>query len=169
MNFKQCVERYKTLEQLTHDAADIKPEAALSNFKINDKYKTRSTTISLKYICIRCGARAKHLASQCYAIKITCNKRSTNGLLAKLSKSAAKTSNSLEAYTDDDVTSFTANYSQELGALMTSMPASQPVFHPTNGRATPASAVQSCCSRAINYSGCSAGNIADNSEDSFLL
>ena len=59
--FAECIERAKTLEQLASDAADLKPQ--FSTYKIDNRQENRQSTLHDKYVCIRCGSRAKHLAS----------------------------------------------------------------------------------------------------------
>ena len=90
--FNQCVERAKLIEQLAHDAADMKPEAKFLQFKVDkqqsaSKLNRSSEKVPDSYICIRCGARAKHLAQKCFALKLKCNLCTKIGHLAKVCKS----------------------------------------------------------------------------------
>ena len=83
--FNDCVDKAKLIEQLTSDAQDIKLEPKPLN---SPAYKLSSSTNSTKlhnnYVCIRCGAKKKHLASQCYALKLTCNSCKKTGHLSKM-------------------------------------------------------------------------------------
>ena len=89
--FNECVEKAKFLEQLSSDAQDIQFEPKMhSNYKLvssSDESVSKSK-IPASYICIRCGSKAKHRASQCYAKNMKCNKCSKIGHLGKVCKSA---------------------------------------------------------------------------------
>ena len=88
-SFNDCVEKAKMLESFTADAQDIKPEMkAHSNFKITDDRSSRNN-VSSSYVCIRCGARARHLAKDCFALKLKCKKCSKIGHIAKVCKSTS--------------------------------------------------------------------------------
>lgn len=85
-SFNDCIEKAKMLEQLTHDAQDIKPD---TSFKVSASYSGsgRGVAVPNHYTCIRCGTKAKHYAKDCFAIKLTCNICHKQGHLAKVCKS----------------------------------------------------------------------------------
>ena len=98
--FHECVERAKIIEQLASDAADIKPEAKLLQFKLDKSggtpYSVKSTNkVPGNYLCIRCGAQAKHYAQNCFALKLKCRKCKKEGHLAKVCRSKKVFSTSL--------------------------------------------------------------------------
>lgn len=88
--FNECVEKAKVLEQFTSDAQDIKLDTKLP---FNNKVATSSTSPYLAksipdtYVCIRCTARAKHLAKNCFAISLHCKKCGKVGHIARACKS----------------------------------------------------------------------------------
>lgn len=108
-SFNDCIERAKTLVQLSNDAEDMKPEEKMqSSNRVDCNYNNKSSAnkssknknknnsssyssskkVSNDYVCIRCGTRGKHLANDCFAIDMTCNKCSKKGHLAKVCKSS---------------------------------------------------------------------------------
>ena len=96
-SFHECVDRAKLIEQLAHDAADMKPDSSFVQFKVEKHYsasefnttsKSREKVVPENYVCIRCGARAKHLAHKCFALKMECHKCRKEGHLAKVCKSS---------------------------------------------------------------------------------
>jgi hypothetical protein len=94
-SFNECVEKAKFLEQLTADAQDIKFEP---NFHSTHSVQRPNNTFSklpMGYICIRCGARAKHFAKQCFAVNTTCNQCGKIGHLAKMCKSGKNKSHAV--------------------------------------------------------------------------
>lgn len=113
-SFNQCIERAKTLEQLAHDAADIKPESRThSSYKLERHYNTSSRTsrnqrnsqIPKNYVCIRCGTRAQHTADQCYALDLSCRKCSKKGHIEKMCKSRKFRANAVQpSYEMDEET-----------------------------------------------------------------
>lgn len=102
-SFNECVERAKTLEQLAHDAADMKPEEKSVAYKINNyNNKNSSPKVSDDYICIRCGSAGKHRADKCFALKLKCNKCSKKGHLSKVCKSKVSRVNTLAEGGDNE-------------------------------------------------------------------
>ena len=105
-SFNDSVERAKTLEQLAHDAADMKPaekSSSPSTFKI-DRHENKSKTVSKKtpdnYTCIRCGTRGKHVASKCFALKLTCNQCGKTGHLGKVCQTKFSRVNTVSGESD---------------------------------------------------------------------
>ncbi|KAA0193888.1 hypothetical protein HAZT_HAZT008757 [Hyalella azteca] len=66
----------------------MEPETSYKTEVAPDRNK--SSPVPKNYTCIRCGAKAKHLAKNCFAIKLTCKKCSKQGHLAKVCKSGLK-------------------------------------------------------------------------------
>ena len=86
--FKECVERTKIIDQLPHDIADVKPEAKyLQNFKLEHAKPAKNTKVPDNYQCIRCTARGKHFAKNCFAIPLKCSKCLKQEHIAKACKS----------------------------------------------------------------------------------
>lgn len=85
-SFNDCVEKAKFLEQLAADAQDIKPEAANKIF--TKKSNSMPSTVPENYSCIRCGCKNKHLANNCPAIKLECNRCHKTGHLGKVCRSS---------------------------------------------------------------------------------
>ena len=62
-------------------------------YKVIEKRFDNNSVVSIKkdaptnYTCICCGTKAKHFASDCYALKLKCNKCSKVGHLSKVCKS----------------------------------------------------------------------------------
>ena len=81
--FNECVEHAKLFETLSMDAEEIKAEATSSSYstEVNQTIK-----LPLNYICIRCGAKRKHAAKDCFAIKLKCRKCNKLGHIAKVCK-----------------------------------------------------------------------------------
>lgn len=99
--FSECVARAKVLEQVTQDVQDINPgEKVQSSFKIErvtnkDGYHRKNhdhgsvsskKTVPSTYKCIRCGSKAKHFVTDCYALKLKCNKCRKPGHIAQACK-----------------------------------------------------------------------------------
>ena len=72
--FNECVEHFKLVEQIASDARDIKYEGTTTSttYKVTSKHNNVTnkpqSIVPASYICIRCGTKAKHFASKCYAI-----------------------------------------------------------------------------------------------------
>ena len=80
ISFINTVEKAKIMEQLRLDAQSIKShDVSNSTFKVNKP----PIKLDQKYKCIRCTARGKHLASDCWAIKLKCNLCSNIGHIGK--------------------------------------------------------------------------------------
>ena len=93
-SFNECVEKAKLLEQITFDAQDIKLDPKINHsFKVSESSSSKSTSVSSSYICIRCGAKAKHLVNNCFAINLDCNKCGKKGHIARVCKSVHKVHN----------------------------------------------------------------------------
>ena len=95
-SFDDCVLKAKLLEQVTVDAQDIKlnPSAQVakfSAFKI-DSDSNQHERVNSDYVCIRCNAKGKHLASKCYALKLKCNECSKTGHIARACRNRSSTS-----------------------------------------------------------------------------
>lgn len=91
-SFNDCVDKAKLLEQISHDAHDIRPNENVYAVK-SDKYgKNKSSNVPQNYTCIRCGSKGKHLARNCYALDMTCNQCQRTGHLSKACKSNKKSS-----------------------------------------------------------------------------
>lgn len=104
-NFDQAVTRAKVLEQISADVEDImpmrsgervylnkpqyppRPDRHSRGFRTTYRNDRPSTQVDEKYVCIRCSARGKHLAKDCFALKLKCNKCSKVGHIAKSCKS----------------------------------------------------------------------------------
>ena len=103
-SFETTVERAKQHEQISADAEDILPENRNArvfankpqhrpSYNRNTFKKTfrkdvdRATNINNEYICIRCTAKGKHLAKECFALQMKCNKCQKKGHLAKACRS----------------------------------------------------------------------------------
>ena len=85
--FNQCVEHAKLIEQLSSDAQDMKSDMTTHSYKVT----TRNTEkVPANYVCIRCGAKAKHLAKNCFATKLQCNNCKKMGHLSKVCKKSVK-------------------------------------------------------------------------------
>lgn len=118
--FNECVERAKTLDQVTKDVDDINPTARVNAaYKTNEKgnsnnkYKNNRSSrdnnhrnakkkIPSSYVCIRCGSKAKHYANECYAINTKCLKCSKVGHLSRVCKSkVSQNSNHIDSENSD--------------------------------------------------------------------
>lgn len=96
--FNQCIERAKLLEALTADAQDMKSDTNLhASYKLNNSNSSRNPTFSRSkpndsiphsYICIRCTARGKHLAKDCFAINLKCKSCAKNRHISKACRSS---------------------------------------------------------------------------------
>ena len=77
-SFDDCVLKAKLLEKVTADAQDIKlnPNAHVTKFSAFklDSDSTQQERVNCDYVCIRCNAKGKHLASKCYALKLKSRK-----------------------------------------------------------------------------------------------
>ena len=92
-SFNECVEKAKLLEQITFDAQDIKLDPNTHHsFKVSES-SSKSASVSSSYICIRCGAKGKHLVNNCFAINLDCNKCGKKGHIARVCKSVHKIHN----------------------------------------------------------------------------
>ena len=78
IKFETVVQKAKMIEQLKLDAQDIKQDETIVR-----SYKVNSNKISSSYKCIRCLTIGKHLAQNCFALKMTCNSCRKKGHLAK--------------------------------------------------------------------------------------
>ena len=96
--FHDLLEKAKIIEQLHLDVADMNPGAKsynqnaikkFNNHKKSNNFKgvrnkrEQSPKISEKYVCCRCGAAGKHLANNCFALKLKCERCSKFGHLQK--------------------------------------------------------------------------------------
>jgi hypothetical protein len=108
-SFETTVKRAKQHEQISADAEDILPKTPDNrnarvfankpqhrpSYNRNTFKKTfrkdgdRATNINNEYICIRCTAKGKHLAKECFALQMKCNKCQKKGHLAKACRSRA--------------------------------------------------------------------------------
>jgi len=104
-SFEDTVTRAKQLEQITADVEDIIPErndgrvylnkyqkGSGSNYKKEGFKKPfgqgdKNTKVNSSYICIRCTAKGKHVAKDCFALKVKCNKCGKLGHIAKACRS----------------------------------------------------------------------------------
>lgn len=71
LSFNDTVAHAKTMEQFANEFQEVNAEKR--SFRINDSDRRASTIIPEDYVCIRCGAKAKHLADNCFAKKLMCN------------------------------------------------------------------------------------------------
>ena len=89
-SFDECVEKAKLFEQISVDAQSMSQEPQ-NTFKIVSSNEsgasTSVSTVPDNYVCIRCGAKSKHFARNCYALNIECRKCSKQGHIAKVCKS----------------------------------------------------------------------------------
>ena len=83
--FNEVVEKSKLLEQIRIDAEDIKSDPRGNNTTY--KIKNESVKLGPNYVCIRCTTRGKHLASECFALKLTCNSCKKEGHISRACKS----------------------------------------------------------------------------------
>ena len=83
--FNECVEHAKLVEQLTCDAQDIKQECKTYAYKVNNQSVEKSA-LPPNYVCIRCGAKGKHSAKNCFANELQCRKCLRKGHIAKVCK-----------------------------------------------------------------------------------
>ena len=98
--FEESVERAKIIESFAVDAQNIRQDAYKSNVhkvshlpsnENHGKFPSKKPTpLSQSYICIRCSAKGKHLASDCFALKLSCNKCKKLGHIAIACKSTKK-------------------------------------------------------------------------------
>ena len=83
IKFEDILEKAKIHEQLHIDAITIKGD----NYEYERTHAIRkpgsASVLSEKYVCIRCKARNKHLASECFAINLTCKSCGRKGHIAK--------------------------------------------------------------------------------------
>ena len=91
--FNECVEFAKLFEQLTSDArdihSDIQSATASRSYKVTQQSSTKNQKkVPANYVCIRCGEKAKHFATACFAINLQCKLCSKLGHLAKVCKSS---------------------------------------------------------------------------------
>ena len=83
IKFEEVVEKAKIVEQLKLDAQSIRGDYG-ENVSFNVKKRTGGRDkISDDYKCIRCATRGKHLAHECFAIKLTCKSCGKKGHIAK--------------------------------------------------------------------------------------
>lgn len=83
LTFNECIERAKFLEQVTFDAEDMQ---SVTSYKLNSqpRYEKQNTfTVPSSYICIRCSAAGKHIASKCPCINLICKQCQKKGHIAK--------------------------------------------------------------------------------------
>ena len=87
MGFKDVVEKAKMIEAFSSDVQNIKFEK-VSTHAVKSTHKTavHKEEVPNSYVCIRCSARGKHFAHDCYALKMTCRKCNKLGHLAKFCK-----------------------------------------------------------------------------------
>ena len=105
--FHQCVEKAKIVEQINQDVEDIKPTKVHSQNRVspsrpnkrNGEFKQdkRTKKVPNNYVCIRCGTKAKHFASDCFAKMLKCNSCSKTGHIARVCKTK-KTGTTLSNY-----------------------------------------------------------------------
>lgn len=96
--FNQCVEHAKVIEQVAADAQDIKVEPHCTN----SAYRVSSdTNIPHDYICIRCGAKSKHLAKNCFALNLSCNTCKKKGHISRVCKSKQSRTHAVRTADDE--------------------------------------------------------------------
>lgn len=92
-SFNECVEHAKLVEQITFDAENFNCgfKQEQETHKVTENKQKNSATnrneVPANYTCIRCGSKATHLANNCFAIELKCNKCSKKGHLARACKS----------------------------------------------------------------------------------
>jgi hypothetical protein len=104
-SFEDTVTRAKQLEQITADVEDIIPDRNEGKGYLNKyqqgsrpSYKKegfekpyrqddKTTKVHSNYTCIRCTTKGKHLAKECFALKLKCNKCGKLGHISKACKS----------------------------------------------------------------------------------
>ena len=59
--FNQCVEHVKLIEHLSSDAQGMKSDMTTHSYKLTTRNNEK---VPANYVCIRCGAKAKHLAKK---------------------------------------------------------------------------------------------------------
>ena len=81
--FDEVVEKAKLIEQVRLDAQDIRLDPRT---RAVDKVK-KAVKLSPNYVCIRCNAQGKHLAHECFALKLTCRSCKKVGHTSRACKS----------------------------------------------------------------------------------
>lgn len=90
MDFRACVEKAKLLQQLRHDAesmhSSVRSTVVHSTSEdLSDVHKINSpSTVPADYVCMRCGARAKHLVHKCFALNVMCNTCGKKGHISRV-------------------------------------------------------------------------------------
>ena len=86
MEFNAVVKKAKMLHTFSNDVENIKQEDRCHVMQ-KEETRSRSKAVPRNYVCIRCGAKEKHYANECFALKLKCNKCSRIGPLARCCKS----------------------------------------------------------------------------------
>lgn len=107
-SFEECVARAKTLVQISADVEDINTDRAgrwrvhlnkqhysrtdpkKSFYRKNYSMDDKNARINDSYVCVRCTAKGKHFAKECFALNMKCNKCSKIGHLARACKSKSQ-------------------------------------------------------------------------------
>jgi phage FluMu protein Com len=107
--FEQTVKRAKQHEQIAADVEDInseqpggrvylnkqqsRPRYNKENYSHQYRKDNMPQQIHGNYVCIRCTGKGKHLAKDCFALKMKCNKCKKMGHIAKACRSKTYTGN----------------------------------------------------------------------------
>lgn len=114
--FNECVNLAKLSEQTMMDAQDMKNEATQSS---TERVHTTISKNSVpeNYTCIRCGAKRKHFASDCFALKKKCNFCKKFGHLEKVCKGKQRRSHAVQdtGHDNDDTGGDSEDTSSEEG------------------------------------------------------
>lgn len=95
LNFNECVEKAKFLEQLSNDAEDMH---AATSYKVNSQprnYKANGPAVPTNYTCIRCSTTGKHFANVCPYSNLVCRQCKKKGHIARACRTSKFSAHSL--------------------------------------------------------------------------
>ena len=95
LSFPEAIEKAKMIHQVREDAIDMhhnqQSKAHFTDYSEND-YESLNKVQSSRspppgYVCIRCGAKAKHFVDTCFAKSVQCNTCNKIGHISKVCRS----------------------------------------------------------------------------------
>ena len=117
LTFEEAITKAKLFTQIREDTSMLSNNAPVHSVEEmsfpSDVNRAVISSIPSNYVCIRCGEKGKHKASECYALKIKCNLCSKPGHMARVCRSAKRDLPRKLNHMDVETEESTGNFPQE--------------------------------------------------------